>query len=506
MTRSLDGMCSSLLDAAAGSATLKTRGLAMRHQQLSWVWATALGLASLHCGTPDTAGQHGEPTLPADPAPGDADGVEPGGEVVAPEGGTGDLESALPVDGGQTGDDNGSEGLDCDVVTESRLALDEVSSLGFAPNDLLSFAAGSHTFPLRWFEPVFGADGGLLDYATAATSDVQVDVEIVGTDARRIDRFDSKYGVSCPSFVEVDARLTLTSSDGKLTEQVVAPLLLDKLGMLGLTASIPAAAIQGSFTFAPPELDGQYPSALTIHLGFSRFGQSGQVTQVYGQGGPSQLTGAEWPIWGSCGFWGTFPATYESAGPPSADVLELVSGATPFTVTNARGESGALQLQLTPQSQSTCFTPAQQPEQPGTWYAYDLLAIPMQLSLSSPVLPGPLQLPVEVIGQLVPGTMDVAKAFFSTVMQPCGTNSYYTPQDFVSHCGDWGVDLSGVESVFLEVNVSELTSEHGYAIFSVRGKKMPGCTPSPEGFHCPGEGPQGNVEAVTLGEVRLLRE
>jgi hypothetical protein len=462
--------------------------------RLSWARFGLLGFASLHCGTP-------VPTMGAGEDPGASFGT-----MFVPNVDVGDPRAAV---GGQTGDDSGSIALACDVVTVTRLGLDEASALGASANELLPLALGSHTLPMRWLAPVRDADGSLLDYETRATSDVQVGVELVGSEARQLERFDSVYAVSCPTLLEVDVRLTLASADGALAEQVDGTLVSGfNPGMVGVSVTIPPSALGGSFTFDPPELEGQLPTGLTLSVGFTRYGQSGEVTQIYGEGaGARRLTRAQWPVWEECGFWGWVPAVYEAVRPSATDLVEAVRAMTPLTLLNARGERAPLELGLTLVPQSACFTPAQAPmDALGTTASWDVLSVSTQVSLNSSALPAPLQVPLELVGYLRPDTGELNRGAFSTAVHPCGTNSYYSAQEFVTHCGDWGVDLGGVQSVFLEVSESSLTAEGGYTVFRIRGMKASGCTPSPNGFSCSGGDTSGILEAVTLGEVRILEE
>ncbi|HKT78654.1 MAG TPA: hypothetical protein VJP86_00445, partial [Vicinamibacterales bacterium] len=54
--------------------------------------------------------------------------------------------------------------------------------------------------------------------------------------------------------------------------------------IVGLSALLPAAALGGGYAFEPAELDGRAPSALDVYVAFSRYGQRGEITQLYGEG------------------------------------------------------------------------------------------------------------------------------------------------------------------------------------------------------------------------------
>jgi hypothetical protein len=267
----------------------------------------ALGLA--HCGS------DGEPppdARPADPAalPMTIDAEPPMHETLAPIDRGPDDEP--PTSGGQTGDDSGGIGLRCDLVTTTTIALDAPSPLGFVPNDALVLALGSRALPLRWLSPVYATDGTLLDYATRASSEVQLSVELGDNPARLVERTDSAYGIRCEDELVVDVRATLTSADGALDEQFDAALYLNA-GLASLEAALPAATLAGSFTFDPPEFGGLPPAGLAVQVVFTRYGQSGDVTQNYDDGTSSaRLSIADWPRGSSCDFVGVTPSSMSS--------------------------------------------------------------------------------------------------------------------------------------------------------------------------------------------------
>ena len=86
-------------------------------------------------------------------------------------------------------------------------------------------------------------------------------------------------------------------------------------------------------------------------------------------------------------------------------------------------------------------------------------------------------------------------------LNPCAQSSY-APEDFVAHCGDWGVDLSGYDAASVEVYDSRFDAQSGYAVFRLSGVTSPGCVPSLNGFVCDACW-SGDLDFVPLGEVRL---
>jgi hypothetical protein len=457
----------------------------------SWVRLGVLGLAALHCGTPSAPDPIAEvPGPPSDPGI-PAESSLPDPAALAPEGApSGD--TSLPEVGGQTGDDSGQIGLECDIVTESSLALDDTSRFGFSANQRLALVLGAHEMPLRWTEPVYDASGTLLDYASRGTSSVRVQVELSSDHARLLERWDSTYDMDCGPRLLVDARLTLSSTDGALADTADAVLELGSdFDLVSLSTTLPVAALRGSYAFEPPELGGQAPSALVVSAAFTRYGQSGTVTQQYGQGANgTALASAQWPDWQTCSSGGWVPANYTEPRPAISDLLDDVRRLSPVAILAQDGTSSPAQLDLEVLPNSACHRPPAVGD--------EFLSGQTQLTLTSDVLPAPVRVPLDFISYTAE-----RHAFFSAASTPCGTTSYYSPQDFVTHCGDWGVDLSGVQSVFLDVE-SSLTPYRGYLLFHVRGIRWPSCTPSAQGFACAEDAPMLESERVDLGDVRVV--
>jgi hypothetical protein len=319
----LDGMCGSLLDVPVAGVTIQSEDF-MFHQRSS-TCAGILGLALLHCGTPGSAD---DATALALPGTGDDSPNEPAQPVpteIVNAGDTREVDDTPPEVGGQTGDDSGVIALECDVVTQRELGLNELSFLGFSANEMLALVLGTHTLSMRWFSPEGSVDG--------PPSEVTVGVELVGDTVRQLDRFDSKYGVDCTSLLEADAHLTLTSADGALAEEGEGTLDLGGVaGLVNASFTIPAP-LGGTYTFDPPNFNGQEPSGLGARMTFSRYGQSGALGTIYGTGRDAvSFRLSEWPVWQQCGFWGWIPAVYEEQRPSTADLLEMLRSAASITL------------------------------------------------------------------------------------------------------------------------------------------------------------------------------
>jgi hypothetical protein len=498
----LDGMCISLLDASGVAARMSFRMKVMTNYPSGWSRALlALGLA--HCGGPHVDAPAADPPPAVPPGPPVTIDGEPSvheitlAPIDGPEGDT-------PTSGGQTGDDSGSIGLECDLVTTRGIALDEPSPLGFAPNDAIALALGSRALPLRWLSPVYDADGVLLDYATRAWNEVELSVQLRDDQARLLERTDSTYGVRCEDQLVVDVNATLTSADGALDEQFDATLHL-YAGVASLEVALPVATLGGTFAFDPPELRGLPPAGLSVHVAFTRYGQSGDIGQRYDDGTSSTgFSIADWPSGASCDFVGITPVLNELT-PSVADVLQIVRDApSDWTLINAAGESAPLQIDLTATPESSCFSPARF-AQIGSSDSrpLDELVVHAELTLDSTGLPAPIRVPLDVVGQFEATSEAIETVFFSQRLMPCATGGYYSPADFVTHCGDWGVDVSGYTAVSIEVQDARFGPSGHYAAFRLRGDHYPGCTPSPDGYVCAETG-VGVLRVENVGEVQIF--
>ncbi len=467
------------------------------------LWTAYIALATAHCAAPEGESAPGvdaalppgleamssapKPSLSVVAAPGDAP-VEPGGPPANPR-------------GGQTGDDSGQFATTCDVLATRTLAFDELSPLGFAPNDQLPLALGSRRLTLSWLDAVWSTEGVLETYAPGAPGEVQLDIQLRANEARIIERGDIERGTRCADRVEVDVRVAVTTADGALREQLDSVLELAP-GFVWLSAELAIESLQGDLVFNPPTLDGLEPSKLRLSSTFTRYGIEGRIEQFYGTGtNRSRLRAAQWPVWGDCSARGT-PALYEQQNPSTEGLLEMVRGTPSMVLRNASGLEAPVALELTAKPQTACFAPL------GTGfsgYAGDELNVFADLKLSSDALPRPVHLPIELLGTFAPGAQEIELATLSLLWFPCGDASYYSPEDFVTHCGDWGIDASGYESVFLDVYDSRFTRYDGYAVFRIRGSTYPGCAASPDGFIC-ADGVSPDTDVVTLGEVRVYFE
>ncbi|HTV24186.1 MAG TPA: hypothetical protein VMG12_36085 [Polyangiaceae bacterium] len=471
-----------------------------------WAGGALLFVAALsHCASPEpsTPAAGGEGAVsPAPPASSSATPAGDATDVGSPAGATGDgatpLEPAAPAPPSESQ----SSPEACDVLRTETLGFDELSTLGFLPNELLPFAVGAHAVPMEWVAGVYADNGTLLDDAPRATSDVRLVVELADDDATVSVLGDAARGTRCPDSIDVAVRVHLETADGELGEDADGTLWL-RPGLAILDARIPVESIRGAFAFEPPSGAGLEPAALLVHTQFSRYGLSGELVQSYGTGAvASGKLGARWPTWSNCQGRGVTPLNDDRDGIVDS-AFELVRGTKPLTYVGIDGVTAPAQLAIVPAPDSACYTPAGSISGPAYGAeAFDEVDAIGQVELSSTALSQPLRFPVELLGSLSRGSSDVLRAGLTFGIMPCGTSGYYTSDDFVANCGDWGVDISGYESAFLQMNESRFGEYEGYAIVAIRGLRAPGCVASPEGLAC-ADGWSGDVDVDTLGEARF---
>lgn len=70
----------------------------------------------------------------------------------------------------------------------------------------------------------------------------------------------------------------------------------------------------------------------------------------------------------------------------------------------------------------------------------------------------------------------------------------------MSQCGDWGIDLGGLDVVSLDVASRFVPGAPAFAEFTLQGVRAPGCTASPDGLSCKGS---GEYTEVNRGQVRI---
>lgn len=168
--------------------------------------------------------------------------------------------------GGQFGEEAGAH---CVVLTETPLALDEISPLGFSAQELLALAAGASEHELDWVQ--LGQTTSLSLAVTSLDSASYVE--------QGVER-DEGYGGPepwCPNVVKVAVRLELSTEDGALAESAETALTSEGADRVSLT--LPLDAVAGSFDpwdHVPAGTDFDEVRAW-LELNFDASGLSGRI-------------------------------------------------------------------------------------------------------------------------------------------------------------------------------------------------------------------------------------
>lgn len=155
-----------------------------------------------------------------------------------------------PDDGGQIGEESGAR---CEAVGSTPLAVDEESSLGFAPQALIDLAVGSTTSPLAWTD---GTSTTLHEDVVVTGAMELVDYEVVDTGTGNGTATAMEMSLWCPDQVEIEVTLALSSDDGRLAESVETRIRAAEAGQV--TAWMSLDQPQGTFDawdFAPASND-----------------------------------------------------------------------------------------------------------------------------------------------------------------------------------------------------------------------------------------------------------
>jgi len=180
------------------------------------------------------------------------------------------LASASGCAGGQTG----AEGVP-GPCNEQRtpLALGEASPLGFSAADVLSFAEGEHVTTIEW-QPIdvpYGPESG--------TKQLTLSVESLGR-ARYVDRGES---LCCFAALQVDVRVTLTTSGGALSESFVTVLQARSADAASLQTVI-EPPLGGSLNFDQQALGAERFIRLELYAHFEAANVSGGLSAGFESG------------------------------------------------------------------------------------------------------------------------------------------------------------------------------------------------------------------------------
>jgi hypothetical protein len=173
-----------------------------------------------------------------------------------------------PAAGGSTEDFNGHDGAPlCTKVsdaTSSRVSLDEVSSMGFSPRQMLDLIEGSYTLPIRWVHPCSDyecggtacaeADSGAPEWTrsfvetpfTDTQTILRVRVEATGEAATV--RSHAEGTTECDDTMTIPALLSASSDDGALDEQLSVQLESNRANVAWVSFERRAAELHGAFS------------------------------------------------------------------------------------------------------------------------------------------------------------------------------------------------------------------------------------------------------------------
>jgi hypothetical protein len=175
---------------------------------------------------------------------------------------------ALGCAGGQTGEETN---LACHE-TETPLAADEDSMLGFGAADVLAAASASRA-ALEWLatDPAHGPESG--------TSELSVSLEALGT-ARFVSSRtpDGREAYPCADRVEVDVAVTLSTSGGALAESFEDELHASESTSVQLSHVFEDGDVDGTLSFDAASLAGRTVERITFDANFSDAALSGVLS------------------------------------------------------------------------------------------------------------------------------------------------------------------------------------------------------------------------------------
>lgn len=178
------------------------------------------------------------------------------------------------------GEANGSSCVGTPTVLAS---VDEVSPLGFAAADVLSFAAGEHASPLFWREQ--GSESMVEVGPESGESTLSVTISHAGGEIRYVDMepaegeggLEADLAEDCPDQLEIDVMAQIGSGGGALAESIPVTLTATHDLLAHFSAAIEPEDIMGSMTVT--SLDPQFDvGAIDLDVGISSYGLSGSIT------------------------------------------------------------------------------------------------------------------------------------------------------------------------------------------------------------------------------------
>ena len=183
----------------------------------------------------------------------DGGGGDGNGSTGADGGDDGNTGSLPNDDGGSAGSDGGSDpGPSACIEIETPLSPDEVSPLGFAPDDVIAFGNGWST-EIEWL-----TDDGFVDVVPAGTTGpIDLGLTYLGGAIVYIesepnpdypdDGLDDGLD-ECTDRLEIDMEIIVHTADGRLDEQFVATLTAVDATALSLYQTFGPSGFSGTFS------------------------------------------------------------------------------------------------------------------------------------------------------------------------------------------------------------------------------------------------------------------
>lgn len=277
------------------------------------------------------------------------------------------------TDTGNPYDGDGSEGTSGDSCTETdtELAPDEITPLGFAAQPLIELASGEHRRSLAWI------DGNVEYGPESGVSEIVLDVQPVGA-ARFVDRSPraSSNGQEgggllaeiyspCNDSIEIDVQIAIRTAGGALDEVVETTIEATAADFARGSFAIDLTAIEGSFMASPtaPNNTELTRSILAAQLGFTPYGSVGALSlanefrsldgSAVGQGGAGEI--AHFPAESYCGPNAVSVTADQSVrGVSMSGALSALNAMSPATVRYASGDPAELTLSFASSVERVC--------------------------------------------------------------------------------------------------------------------------------------------------------
>ncbi|MBW2255860.1 MAG: hypothetical protein JRI25_14855 [Deltaproteobacteria bacterium] len=183
--------------------------------------------------------------------------------------------------GGCLGEQMGDEAAVCAAVGSEVIALDEVAPGGFSPNDVLTYAAGTHAEILSW-------ESGGAPLTLTVTHDggdvLWVDYEWED------DGSGQELMLDCPDQLEIRARVTFATEDGSFDEGWWVTLASALGDQASFFQTLDLDALGG--TYEVTEVDPDDFDAVDAHVS-GRFDEDGSNGEIVGQAEGSEGSGPE---------------------------------------------------------------------------------------------------------------------------------------------------------------------------------------------------------------------